>query len=705
MTGSDFIGQASFRIGVRPGRAAYLVAAGSVQGVKRAVQEACSRWGGGTEPIIPVRKSGVIDPIWKRVVALSGVEGAVNVDVEAAVADAAANNLGLPLTDLQFIDDSGITRFSPHPASVRAEGSSAEVHLLAGEARELWEVVAAGDLTEERVAELNGSDFVLRRAATRDEIGRQQLRGMTLVHRTLSQFAERSAHGWTGPYPSVVWVTKPNGLRDCLLFWNLRALRPLRFEDTPMLLLPHGGTESWVDFDQSVGGWLGRSEEITPDVVIATAAVSDQQVRSVAASLGLQETTADYSSKRRFFKPIAPRTPPFTYRTDLDVRSFVSFDRTYGTVAEVTAQLFRNGTRIEVESPVHFVHTCRFLVDVSGTPFDNIPRRSETALLVSPDAVWSDDRLQLAISGGKKISLQLRLPSLEDAARATLDAAVLDWSLSDKGQIAQRLRDKTSDRHLLEGESQRLLAKLTTPRSKGFTRELTRMRENGHPDLDLAEIASEWGGRAERRHLSVAQLVGSANSDTVRLLERLTSAGWIERGFQIRCELCGLKSFVPLAETAAQPACPACGAPEQYVTNGGGPEVRYRLNAIVDRASDQGVMSHLAADFVLQNSDRPGFLFLGVDVRLADGSRHEVDLFGVHGGLVVAGEAKSSPQEFDSAQLRRDVGLSKALGADAHLLVCSRAIEQQKVVEAWELCQQNEIQLAVVEQDTVRWID
>src|ERR1700729_1887103 len=64
----------------------------------------------------------------------------------------------------------------------------------------------------------------------------------------------------------------------------------------------------------------------------------------------------------------------------------------------------------------------------------------------------------------------------------------------------------------------------------------------------------------------------------------------------------------------------------------------YRLNALIDRASDQGVLPHLLARAALQKLDDTSHVLPGADLRFPDGSRLEVDLVGVLRGKVVAGE-------------------------------------------------------------------
>ncbi len=130
--------------------------------------------------------------------------------------------------------------------------------------------------------------------------------------------------------------------------------------------------------------------------------------------------------------------------------------------------------------------------------------------------------------------------------------------------------------------------------------------------------------------------------------------------------------------------------------------IYYRLNSLIDRASDQGVLPHLAAQAALLERDARTRLLLGVKVKFSDGRETEVDLFGLHGGRVVAGEAKTSPAEFSSKQLCRDVELSHRLGAQSHLLVSSYPVDFETVKCAYDLAQSHSMQLLVIEGHKVR---
>jgi hypothetical protein len=53
-------------------------------GFRRAVQEALCRWGGMTEPVIPVKSDGQCEPWWHQAVDLARVDQVINVDVPDA---------------------------------------------------------------------------------------------------------------------------------------------------------------------------------------------------------------------------------------------------------------------------------------------------------------------------------------------------------------------------------------------------------------------------------------------------------------------------------------------------------------------------------------------------------------------------------------------------------------------------------------------
>ncbi len=610
----ESVGQGRFRVAVVPARAAYLIRPRSRTGLRRAVQEASSRWAGATEPIIPVLSRGKVADGWRQVVELARVDGLVNVDVDTASASSAARELGLPVVPIKRIDDSGITRVTSHWSHIGAGLLREFVPCASTSVSSLWEVIAAGDLDEAHELDLAGSSNSIRRPATVDWVARSQLSGETLLDRTILGFAEHSGRGWMGPFPTIVWITKPNSFEDALWYWNLRALRPFNFEHTPMVLLPHRGPESWLGLSEQLADSLRRPAAIAPDVLVASISVSEDACRQIATEvLGLNEHDGEIKFSHRFPSPPL-REPPFSYRVDLDARQFVAFERTYGRVADVHSQLYRDNTVVEFDNPVPFAHPAPTLVKIETDVLSHLPRRGGTAVLVHQHASWSTDgRLLLATNGSGRLSFTIRIPTADEATWTLLRGVDGGARISEKGQLGLRLQELDLSRLLVSPSVLAVIRSLQTPRSKELRKELEQYVAEGDRDqMDLIELAMTWGGRSERRHQSVSE-ISHPNQDATEAAERLASAGWLERGFGLECGSCRLFSFVALERVHTGPAvCPACQAAGAFRVTSTGPEMRYRLNPLVDRASDQGVVPHLQAIEILRSASPGTWLLPGV---------------------------------------------------------------------------------------------
>jgi hypothetical protein len=146
----EHLGQAVLDVAIAPGRVAYLIHEGSRDGFRRAAQEACTRWGGQAEPIIPVAAGGTVEDWHRQVIELAGVEAVVNVNAQDDDAAIVAGTLGLPLIRLAHIDHAPVaSTFTVHPSWVDSAPTPTQAYFLAAEKAPLWQVTAAGDLTTE----------------------------------------------------------------------------------------------------------------------------------------------------------------------------------------------------------------------------------------------------------------------------------------------------------------------------------------------------------------------------------------------------------------------------------------------------------------------------------------------------------------------------------------------------------------------------
>ena len=667
MNFSSFSGPTAVRGVVLPARAAYLVAANSRSGVRRAVQEASSRWGGATEPIIPVRKNGRVDRLWKQVLGAAKVDGVVNVDSGEAGEKAAAA-LGLTTVPIDDIDLWGTTSASLHPLCVTGFRQPQAPVIASAADAPLWEAVAAGDITDEHARQLRELDVGLYRGQP-DGIGRAQLgRGATLLDRTLVQFEEHWAMDLPPAGPAVVWITAPNGVRDCVAFWNVRALRSLRFAYTPMVLLPDRDVEHWIEYAQQLHHTLARPADFAPDVLVISAGVREERRSAVADLLGLTRT-GDKVRSGRSTPPRPVRTPPFTYRDNISPWGFVLNQREYGKVSQAQMYVHEGKATVRVVSPVTFSDTGGgTLVRLDSDALDGLPRRQVIAEAIHPSATWSGKWLQLNSVAAPEYEFPLVVPGLPECVMLLLRQRATEHQLSDKGRLGAALLRDIDVTCLLEPGIAEAITALTTERAPALERELRLARDKGLPENDVVALAAKWGGRHERRHRFAGDIGGAR---IVPALEQLCRLDWAERGVQAECEHCRLDHFVPLGSVTGGATCPGCRSAATYTATGAGLGVRYRLNTFVDRASDQGVIPHLLAIAALVRRVPHVYLLAGTNLRFPDGNAPEVDLVGVVDGQVAAGEVKTKSRDFTRKEIAATVDQARRLDAD----VCIFAVE------------------------------
>lgn len=685
---------------VVPSRAAYLIRAGSRAGFRRAVQEASSRWGGATEPIIPVRRDGEVDGWWRQVAEVSNIDGLVNVDAgdEASVF---ANSLQLPLVSIDHIDAEGATKWNLHPNALPDNRrDTTQAPILASDSLPLWEVAAAGDMSVDQLSELREDLVPVRRARTADEVARAALHRQTWLDRGLASFGEHQGRGTLYPLPAILWVTKENTLLDAIWFWNFRALRSLRISPAPMMLLPHDKVQDWINFDRDLRSLLARPDEFSPDVVINSMSVHPDELRKMAAMLNLHEST----TKTRFSHkwPAETRKPPFTYKINLNLKSLLIFEREYGEVVDIEIHPANRRATLRFSSPVPFSRQGRALLRLHGDVFDGLPRRQVVAEAIYPNATWHNDQLQIASTVSARYKLEIQLPTYEDATHAVLKKATARYELSDKGRIASTFLSSGIIDPLLSSGIHEAITSLKTPRSKSMLRDIRKLRAEGANDDAMYELAARWGGRVERRYRSAFDLREQLGDNAAVPLEELCSLGWAERGVETNCPRCGMPSFVPLRTVNGPAECPGCHAKAPYTASSGAVDIQYRLDSYVDRASDQGVIPHLLVIAGLQRLSSQTYLLGGINVEFADGHTGECDVVGIHKGRLIAGEVKTKSSDFTVRQIDHDVDISRRLGADDHLLASIDSIPTPTVESVRTAAAAAGLELVVITLDDMR---
>ncbi|MCZ4125405.1 hypothetical protein [Streptomyces sp. H39-S7] len=693
-------GPSSMQAAVLPARAVYLIAEGSRSGFIRAVQLASGRWGGMTEPIVPVSVEGTVRAEHVRMVGFADLQAAVNVDVEAEAAKRAAESLELPVLPLE--QAYSMATCAPSAVSTPLQQPSfgalsvANLHqpVAHGPADGLlWQIAALGCPSPDAAQ-------ISRPSVGGPDVWMMQLGRSSLLEQTIDQFGEYRSLT-PGHTPAVVWIAQPDSLADCLDFWNLRALRPVDTVDLPMVLITDEVVH-WQMASEQLSHFLKRPGQFSPDVALKTRSLTADAVDAIATALDLVKTTDEFLAGARHPQP-ALRQPPFTYRTDLDPSEWVLHDREYGVVASFDVHLVAGrATLMRISSSVSFRERGAALLRIFGRPLDGLPQRQEVADLMGVHATWSGRSIQFRVEAAPAWSFQLNIPSLEQATCALLDAVTVKNAPSQPGRLAAALQGRADMRLLLDAGVYEGATALTTPRSHQLQKDLeAAVAAQDAQRADLLDIASRWGGRAERRFQPAQQIPGPRGV-AIEALEKLCRIEWAERGLEAPCDQCGITSFHPMAQSGHQPVCPACTAPVTYTHDAGNLSVVYRLNGVVDRAADHGVLPHLLVIAALTRAKPLSYFLPGTDLTFPENETPEVDIFGIWDEQVLAGEVKTSSSEFTTEQLKRDVRLSKRLGADVHLLAAIDTVDPSTVIEARTLCAQAGLKLEVYDKARLR---
>jgi hypothetical protein len=657
-----------------------------------------------------VLADGTVSEWSKEVSRLAAVQAVVNVDVSAELAAAVADDLGLPLVRLADIDRNELTNSTAHPAHLPSifGGDYSDTLAAAGAQQPLWAAVAAGDLTEAAADDMSGSIVPVVQTLPDDLLTRMQCTGRTLIWQTMSEFGVRDAAvGMLERPPAVIVVTDGQSVEDCLHFWNLRALVCWGSQDMPMCILPGSEIEHWLGLGANLTRMLSRPAGSTPDVLLVSGSLDKEQLDSAAAVLGLQHFDGEITIGYRF--PIEMRTAPYTYKVTGDIRELVAFDRQYGQAIDADIHLFRGrASSLAFRSPVTFVsEMARGLMRLSGGPLSRLPHRPAVAALIRHEARWANGGVEFGVAGQQEYRFTITVPGLDEATYASLSEVVREHSLSDKGRLGSALRKDIDLKLLLKPGVYESIIALTTPRSKELLRELKRTAATGESEQRLLEIASTWGGRSERRYRSAPQVSADIRGIAHPALELLCSIGWAERGFEVHYQMCGVHNFVPLTSVTGMPSCPGCGTEGTYTESAKAAAsqtvtIFYRLNAMTDRAADQGVIPHLLVEAALTDHPDRTYLVPGLDLVLQDGRKCEIDVFGVVRSKIVAGEVKTSATEFTTEQIARDISLSKTLGADIHILACIQELPETTIALAAKLSEAAGVDLRVLAKAELR---
>jgi hypothetical protein len=472
-----------------------------------------------------------------------------------------------------------------------------------------------------------------------------------------------------------------------------------------MVLLPAKDIQNWLNYSRDLAKYLARPDEFAPDVSLMSITVSEEDLHSLATNvLGLQYTEEKFRTGNKW--PSTPRTPPFTYRLNLELRNCLLFEREYGQEVEIEGHPSAGKMLLRLNSPVKFSDGGYAYLRLRSVLFEGFPRRAVIAEKIVNNGFWKGDSIQFATSAMNYYRLEVNLPKLEEATHSLIASSTTKYELSEKGRLADALCADTDLTALLRPAVYEAICHLTTPRSSAFRREMEALRARGTPEKEVLEFGARWGGRGERRYDSVSGFIarhGKSAPDAVRAFETLCELDWAERGVQTSCTRCGLRSFVPivtLQQGGAQ--CPGCHNAASYTIDETGLAIQYRLNTLIDLASDQGVLPHLLVIAALSRQCEQTRLLGGTLVTLQDGSKPEVDILGIYDRKFVSGEVKAKARDFTQEQIKRDVEVCASLGVDMHIIAAIDSIPATVIQSAMTLVGKANLTLLVLSKDELR---
>lgn len=691
---SQYVGQQLFHLDVRPKRAGYLVRTNSKTQFRDAVERACSRWGGIHEPIIPVSARGRIHPAWRQIFEVLDPDILFDVaDLDHASRQEAAKQLGILADPVSA--ESGYSS-GAHPLIVEFQdriayaSSQSKPSAVAGPG-----LFASGDDAHEWMRQRvrivpSGNDV---------DSAMNQIQGMTIIEATGVQCGEVALEGVMSGF-ALIWIAEKSSLKDALWFWNIRALMSRSLSPLKAALVTPEAAINQL-FTLTLDKLKLGQKWTTPDVLLQSLSIEKERLRSIGSAMGL--SLLDDNSRVSFHLGGTRRTDePLTGLIQVDPRQFLLGNREVGVRSTSVVAVEQPTTVLRLASPVSFVNRGgRLRARVSG-PLLRVPHRDSVANLFHRNGSWKQGGLEIETSPMDVYHLEISVPSPHAVLCEALSSAGLRFELSQPGRLADAVTGllKPDMRLFAYADMRAVVAALTTKRSKTLARAIRRL-ERGLDGRAAAVIADRVGSQLAQVAYpvnSVASITGISLRDAAELLERLARLGLAERGLLVRCDKCNLRPFVPLQVTSLASMCPACRSQAAYATNDAGEiQVYYRLNALLDRASDQGVIAHMFVMDQLAPDPTTSHFVLGAQIHEEKNNLGEVDLLGYDAHQVMCGEIKTSLARLTLSEITKTIDLALRMNADTVIFGCMEEIAQELVEVIAERCHRQDLETRLVD--------
>ena len=523
----SYLGQELARLDVGPVRACYLVPDQDRGRLIEAITAASRRWGGVTEPILPVGPDGITDERWRRIIAALAPDVYVEVGLDGQARDAAAGQLDTSV--LSWPDFTGDQPGYPwlwcHPLVV--DGPTDDAPVPIPRERTLRALAGVGAVDDALTWNIHGPG--IRQSADELQCAISQVTRSTVAWLTARGVAEEAMGSAFAPsVPAVIWVSEPDSFADAIGFWNARALVATTTSSAwpvTAILLPPDLSE-WTDIAELLAPrFQVQYERPRPDAFVFSCTIPPGQLRAIALQLNMTETAPPFAQEHAAPGSLGtepdPRAAPAAV-VGFDPTPWCCYPRRYGRTTRELVQVFSGRTIIRAASPVSYRLGMGGWVKVglSGLRALAVPHRTAVAQLFAPDAWFSGGRLCLKRGTMNMFEIAVTIPEPAAILASTLRDVGVTFTLSDKGKYAQALLARAPGLEDLVRRPAALevIADLTRKRTDHFKTDLENLLKEKSGDTSLVnDIVALARETVPLPHQSVADSAATAGLTAVRI--------------------------------------------------------------------------------------------------------------------------------------------------------------------------------------------
>lgn len=575
----------------------------------------CQLWSGANAPLIPMQPDGSISAAYRKILAGSAIDDFLGLQHPFDLFRLPEEGLSVGV-DRRRDAQLAVALLEPHH-----QGNYLPVEVVETDGNDPWQGIYAACLgllpsrPDERILRdgnllptVNFEDFVtVRRVTVRgsldDLLGRLESREhvsprpLSMVHLSYGSIGSTGIRSRTAVLPeptfarydagpNVVVICSPGNVDDLALLWNLRCAYG-DFYSAP-IGIPIGECSP------------GAIAQIALNPRIARHGFSAANLYVTSASLGIQELR-DLLPAAGTPSPGRPLFDIASYAEMLDLGGAAGWSRNELLVwnrGEARFVPFLQDSERELFTSRAMSTSQRMWTDlsVSEHPFPALTGRRINGPSFSE---FRAGRLSRWLTPPYRSEPKaIAWPSSLLMAEAVASAQGLDIRESEPGRAAriaiESLRDISDLGFVAHAPLLSMLEEMAARQGFGWYK--ARLRAEGGDVDPIASVGPTADTLPERTFGQFKSVLGNSDKATKFWLHWAERAGYIVKGFQLQCDACLAKQWIPVAAFMPPIVCRGC-AEHMSTPFGNRPSVdfRYRLSERLRRVYEQDAMGHLLA--------------------------------------------------------------------------------------------------------------